>query len=327
MRIVMMGTGTFAEPSFRALLQAGEQVVGLVTQPDRGGAKARGSTRQTGQGMATIAQLANLPVVQPANINTPEGIAALEALQPDLLVVAAYGQILKPSVLAVPNRGAINVHASLLPKYRGASPVAAAILAGETQTGVTIIRITPGLDAGNMLLQETLAIGPEETTGELEARLAELGARLCLAAVQQLKQGEVAGQLQDPSAVTRAPKFSKEQGLIDWQQPAMQLQRHIRAMQPWPTAYTFYHRPGKPVMRLVVSTVTPTEATPEEAKAQPGSVLHQRGKKIFAVKCGSNTVLLLREVIPAGKQRMTAEAFLNGYPALDGTTVGSEGTV
>src|SRR4051812_18066550 len=186
MRIVMMGTGTFAEPTFEALLSdfAGD-VVGLVTQPERDAGNKRGSTRQTGKGMANIAKAAGVPVNQPESINTPEGVAQLRAFAPDLLAVAAYGQILKPDVIATPTMGAINVHASLLPKYRGASPIAHAILNGETVTGVTIIRIGLGLDAGDMLAQEPLDILPHETTGELEARLAPLGARLCLDVVQR----------------------------------------------------------------------------------------------------------------------------------------------
>src|SRR5687768_10872240 len=175
MRIVMMGTGTFAEPTFEALLASGEAVVGLVTQPDRDAGNKRGSTRQTGKGMANLAREAGVPVAQPESINTPEGLTQLRAFAPELVVVAAYGQILKPDVIAVPPKGMMNVHASLLPKYRGAAPVAHAILNGETQTGVTILRIVPGLDAGDMLAKEAIDILPDETAGELESRLAPLG--------------------------------------------------------------------------------------------------------------------------------------------------------
>src|ERR1700722_2979141 len=156
MRLVMMGTGLFAEPTFEALLQNPHPVVGLVTQPDRTIGAERGSTRQTGRGMKAIALERGLPVLQPEKINTPEGVAALAELKPDLLVVAAYGQILSREVLGVPPLGGINVHASLLPKYRGAAPIAWAIAAGEKQTGVTIIRMTVGLDAGDMLAQGTV---------------------------------------------------------------------------------------------------------------------------------------------------------------------------
>src|SRR5262245_12834394 len=216
----MMGTGTFAEPTFEALLAAKEQVVGLFTQPERDSCHNRGSTRQSGKGLAAIAAAAGVPVLQPESINTPEGVEALKAFAPDLLVVAAYGQILKPAVIEVPKLGAINVHASLLPKYRGAAPVAHAILNGETETGVTIIRITPGLDAGEMLAKRLLAILPDETAGELEARLAPLGAKLALDLIQRMKAGPVAGEKQDPALVTKAPKLTKEMGLIDWNQPA-----------------------------------------------------------------------------------------------------------
>src|SRR5256885_2288832 len=163
MRVVMMGTGLFAEPTFEALLASPHPVVGLVTQPDRAAGQERGSTRQVGRGMKTIAREHSLPVLQPESINTPEGAAALRSLQPDLLVVAAYGQILSRDVLAVPPPGGINVHASLLPKYRGAAPIAWAIHHGEARAGVTIIRMSVALDAGDMLAQEALDIGPDET--------------------------------------------------------------------------------------------------------------------------------------------------------------------
>ena len=336
MRIVMMGTGTFAEPTFEALLAAKEHVVGLVTQPDRDGGNKRGSTRQTGKGMSAIAREAGVPTGHPDSINTPEGLSILRGFGPDLLVVAAYGQILKPDVIATPRLGAINVHASLLPKYRGASPIAHAILNGETRTGVTIIRVTPGLDAGDMLAQEAMDIGPDETTGELEARLAPLGARLCLDVIQRMKAGPVSGAKQDPALVTKAPKLKKEDGLIDWSKPAAAVVNHVRAMQPWPTAYTFLHRPGKEPMRVIVN----------RAKAQvilsPGSELPVPGKLVSGalVMDGTGPTRPLTEAIPvcagqssfvhvlelqsAGKKRMTAEEFLRGHPVTDGCRFGPE---
>ena len=248
MRIVMLGTGTFAEPTFEALISAfpGE-VVGLITQPDRDTGRKSGSSRMVGKGMATIAKDAGISVAQPVNINTPEGLAELAAMKPDLLVVASYGQILKPAVIEAGPLGAINVHASLLPKYRGAAPVAHAILKGETTTGVTIIRITPGLDSGDMLAQESLDILPDETAGELEFRIAPIGARLSVETVKRMKLGPVSGTNQDAEIAKqfRAPKLTKEMGQIDWTKPADVVCRQIRAMQPWPTAYTYFHRPGK----------------------------------------------------------------------------------
>ena len=300
MRIVVMGTGTFAEPTFQALLTAGETVVGLVTQPDRDGGRPRGSTRQTGVGMATIAAAHGIPVIQPESINTPDGVAALKAFAPDLLVVAAYGQILKPDVIAAPTMGAINVHASLLPRYRGASPIAHAILNGETVTGVTIIRITLGLDAGDMLARIEVPIPLWTTTGVMEATLGTLGATLCLAVIQQLKAGTAVGSKQDQSLVTRAPKFTKEMGAIDWAQPAERVVGHVYAMQPWPTAYTFLHRPGKPPLRLIV---TEAEASPvSDGELSPGSAVAV-GRSL-RVACGDGSVEL-HEVQPAGGRRMS----------------------
>jgi methionyl-tRNA formyltransferase len=324
MRIVMMGTGTFAEPTFEALLAARETVVGLVTQPDRDGGNKRGSTRQTGKGMATIAAEAGVPVIQPPSINTPDGLAQLRAFKADLLVVAAYGQILKPDVIAAGPHGAINVHASLLPKYRGASPIAHAILNGETRTGVTIIRITPGLDAGEMLSQEAADILPTDTTGELEARLAPLGARLCMDVIQRMKAGPVTGEKQDPALVTKAPKLTKEMGLIDWTQPAERIAWHVRAMQPWPTAYTFFHRPGKEPMRVAIADLRSRPASDREAASAAGELVSQAERGRMVVRAGGVSATEVLELQPAGKKRMSAEEFLRGYPIQDGYRFGPE---
>ena len=326
MRIAMMGTGTFAEPTFEALIASfGGDVVGLVTQPDRDAGSKRGSTRQTGKGMATIAAACGIAVIQPASINTPEGLELLRAMQPDLLVVAAYGQILSKDVLTVPTRGTINVHASLLPKYRGAAPVAYAILGGESQTGVTIIKVTPGLDSGDMILQESLDILPADTTGSLEARLAPLGARLAVDAVRKYASGgPVDGAKQDPALVTKAPKIKKEFGLIDWTKPADYIARFVRAMQPWPTAYTFLHRPGKESMRVMVGRLTGRPASDREAASEAGEpVVHQdRGRLI--VRCSAALVVEIHELQPAGKKKMTAAEFLRGYPIVEGMLFGPE---
>ena len=322
MRIVMMGTGTFAEPTFEALLGAfGSGVVGLVTQPERDAGSKRGSTRQTGKGMANIARAASVPVVQPESINTPDGVELLRAMQPDLLAVAAYGQILSKDVLAVPARGVINVHASLLPKYRGAAPVAYAILSGDAQTGVTIIKVTPGLDSGDMILQEALGILPTDTTGSLEARLAEVGSRLAVEAAHKYAAGgPIEGVKQDPALVTRAPKIKKEFGLIDWTKPAAEIERHVRAMQPWPTAYTFFHRPAyldqpaKETMRIIVSRVEPFGKNPLPGRAcgTPYGYTPEPGRLL--VLAGDNDFVSILELQPAGKKKMTAAEFLRGYP-------------
>lgn len=327
MRVVMMGTGTFAEPTFEALLAAGENVVGLVTQPDRDGGRKGGSTRQTGRGMAAIAAEAGVPVIQPASINSPEGLAALQAFAPDVLVVAAYGQILSKAVIRTPTVAAINVHASLLPKYRGASPIAHAILNGETRTGVTILRIEPALDAGEMLTKEEVEIRPDETTGELEARLAPIGARLCVDVVRRLKAGPVVGEKQDPALVTKAPKLTKEMGLIDWSQPAERVVNHVRAMQPWPTGYTFFHRPGREPVRVIVTAAEAARGTLfGPGKASPGyAVPYYDGVvRRIAVSTGTAPDLLIAELQPAGKKRMRADEFMRGYPLHDGDRFGPE---
>ncbi|MBY0457769.1 MAG: methionyl-tRNA formyltransferase [Gemmataceae bacterium] len=316
MRIVMMGTGTFAEPTFESLLAAfGAGVVGLVTQPERDAGNKRGSTRQTGKGMAAIARDANIPVIQPESINTPDGLEQLQALKPDLLVVAAYGQILSKDVIAAPTRGTINVHASLLPKYRGAAPVAYAILGGERLTGVTIIKVTPGLDSGDMILQESLDILPDDTTGTLEARLAVLGARMAVEAAQKYAAGgPVEGANQDPALVTRAPKIKKEFGLIDWSKPADYIERFVRAMQPWPTAYTFLHRPGKEPMRVIITRAVLAERG-SEFKQPPGAIMCDmaaRGRVEVAAAQGGPFLYAL-ELQIAGKKRMTAAEFNRGY--------------
>ncbi|MCS6864838.1 MAG: methionyl-tRNA formyltransferase [Gemmataceae bacterium] len=328
MRIVMMGTGTFAEPTFQALMaEFGPAVVGLVTQPEREQGNKRASTRQTGQGMATIAQAAGLPIAQPESINSPAGLAQLRAWQPDLLVVAAYGQILSPEVLRIPTQGTINVHASLLPKYRGAAPVAYAILQGERQTGVTIIQVTPGLDSGDMLAQEAIDIHPDDTTGSLEARLAQLGARLAVDVVRRYAAGgPVVGIPQDPTQATKAPKIKKEFGLIPWHQSAVYLERFVRAMQPWPTAYTFLHRPGKEPLRLIL-TKTAVVPRPADcpATAVPGTPwVVSSPSPGLVVTTGDNQALLVHELQPAGKKRMTAEEFLRGYPVLSGSRFGPD---
>ena len=323
----MMGTGTFAEPTFEALIASfGGDVVGLVTQPDRDAGSKRGSTRQTGKGMANIAAACGIAVIQPASINTPEGLELLRALQPDLLVVAAYGQILSKDVLEVPTRGTINVHASLLPKYRGAAPVAYAILGGESQTGVTIIKVTPGLDSGDMILQEALDILPADTAGSLEARLAPLGARMAVDAVRKYAAGgPVDGVKQDPALVTKAPKIKKEFGLIDWTKPADYIERFVRAMQPWPTAYTFLYRPGKGPMRVIICRTGQIGRVKGMNAGPPPGTLRDEGYPMVLVECGPDRSLLeILELQPAGKKKMTADEFLRGYPIVEGMGFGSE---
>jgi methionyl-tRNA formyltransferase len=327
MRLVMMGTGTFAEPTFSALLASQHPVVGLVTQPDRPTGKERGSTRQVGRGMKEIALERNIPVYQPESINTPDDVLALKNWQPDLLVVAAYGQILSKDVLATTPQGGINIHASLLPKYRGAAPIAWAIYNGEKETGVTIIKMSVFLDAGDMLAQETLAIGQEETAGELEARLAPLGARLALQVIDQIEAGTTKGIKQDKSLATKAPKLMKEHGLIDWSRSAGQVCNHIRAMQPWPTAYSFLREENKVPRRLIIvraSVVAPLEET---SSFLPGTIVQdpKQAFRLFVVT-GEGGMVEIHQLQPAGKRAMTVPEFLRGHPILPGAHFGPDTT-
>ncbi len=319
--MVMLGTGVFAEPTFEALLARPGLVVGLFTQPDRAAGQERGSTRQTGRGMKNIALEHGLPVFQPENINTPEGAEMLRSLAPDLMVVAAYGQIFKEFILDIPRHGAINVHASLLPKYRGAAPIAWAIYHGEARTGVTIIRLSRGVDSGDMLAQQAIDIGPDETAGEVEARLAVLGARLARDVVERIAAGEkIEGVKQDPSQATKAPKLTKEHGAIDWTRRAEQVCCQVRAMQPWPTAYTFWHRPGQEPLPLKVCRATARPAGPGEQLA-PGEILPS-STTVLVVGAGAGTVVEVHEVHPASKKRMPAADFLRGRRPQPGDHLG-----
>jgi methionyl-tRNA formyltransferase len=323
MRLVMMGTGTFAEPTFEALLSGPHPIVGLVTQPDRAVGQERGSTRQTGKGMKAIAEEKGVPVYQPESINTPEGVAKLREWGAELLVVAAYGQILSKEVLEAAPHGGINVHGSLLPKYRGAAPVAWAIYHGEKQTGVTIIRMTTGLDAGDMLAQEAIDIGEEETAGELEARLALLGAQLALKVIDQVAAGPVQGTKQDKAQVTKAPKLKKEDGLIDWSRD--RVKNKVRAMQPWPTAYTFFHRASKSPVRVIINRITPLAVClGGPSNPRPGTIEVDSAApgRLFVWQGG--VILEILELQPAGKKRMTAAEFLRGHPMQPGDHFGPE---
>jgi methionyl-tRNA formyltransferase len=313
MRLVMMGTGTFAEPTFEALIASTHHVVGLVTQPDRAVGQERGSTRQVGRGLKAMALEHHIPVFQPEKINTPEGVAGLREFAPDLLVVAAYGQILSNDVLAVPPHGGINVHGSLLPRYRGAAPVAWAIYHGETRTGVTIIKMSVQLDAGDMLAQEAIDIGAEETAGEVESRSAVLGSRLALATIDHIAAGTAQGTKQDKAQATKAPKLTKEHGQIDWSRSARDVCNHIRAMQPWPTAYTYWHRPAHTPQRIIINRAAWHDRAASDART-PGQIFVQdeATPRLF-VAAGSGSQVEILELQPAGKRRMAAVEFLRGH--------------
>src|SRR5574341_1359923 len=236
MRIVFMGTPDFAVPSLEALLKSDDQVVGIVTQPDR--PKGRGQTL-TPSPIKLITQREKLPLLQPTKMKDQAFLDALASWKADLIAVAAFGRILPPAVLKLPPRGCINVHGSLLPKYRGAGPIQWAIINGESESGITTMLIDEGMDTGAILLQERLAITPDDTAGTLSPRLAELGGRVLIETIKQLRAGTLVPRPQDHSQATLAPLLKKEDGLIDWTMNAAAIANRVRGLSPWPGAYTF----------------------------------------------------------------------------------------
>ena len=314
MRLVMMGTGRFALPAFLGLYEAPHEIVGLFTQPDRAG---RGHHHHP-HPMKEAAVERGTPVFQPDNVNTPAALAELRALAPDLCVVAAYGQILSAELLAIPSRGAVNVHASLLPKYRGAAPVQYAIWCGEHETGITIFQIEPKLDAGPILAVERTPIGPRETSGELEERLAAIAAPLVRRVVDQIAAGTTEPQTQDAARVTKAPRLRKEQGAIDWTKSPREIDCHIRAMQPWPTAYTFLPATAGQQARLIVLEVAPLDVP----TGGPGTIAEASQRLV--VHCGGGAVEIVR-LKPEGKREMGAAEFLHGHTLRPGDRLDSQG--
>ena len=309
MRIVFMGTPEFAVPSLEALLKSDDQVVGIVTQPDR--PKGRGQTL-TPSPVKRIAQREQLPLLQPTKMKDPAFLAALAAWKPDLIAVAAFGRILPPAILNLPSRGCLNVHGSLLPKYRGAGPIQWAIMNGETETGITTMLMDEGMDTGAILLQERLAIVPDDTAGTLSPRLAELGGRLLIKTITQLKAGTLVPCQQDHSQATMAPLLKKEDGVIDWTMSATTIANRIRGLTPWPGAYTFVEEDRWTIWRAVAIT--------EQVKDPPGTVT-QVTKDAVHVATGHG-VLVLTELQPANRRRMAASQYLAGHPVLAGSILG-----
>lgn len=320
MRIVFMGSPAFALPSLRTLLDSGYNVVAVYTQPDREAGRGR---RPQPPPVKQMALQHGLPVYQPPTFKAPDAVEGLRDLAPDVIIVAAYGQILPQSVLAIPKRGILNVHASLLPRWRGAAPVAAAILAGDSETGVTIMEIVPALDAGPIVAQRAVPISDEDTTGTLSERLAEAGAALLVETLPAWYEGWIQPRAQDETAVTYAPALKKEDGLIHWSEPAVLIWRRVRAYNPWPTAYTFL--PAGEQLRIL-------EARPlsQASDAPPGTVLPAPTgypRESFVIATGEG--LLLPTVVQrAGRHAVSAAEFRRGYPGLLGTrlTSGQAGT-
>jgi methionyl-tRNA formyltransferase len=308
-RIVFFGTPEFAVPTLDALLAASPHtVVGVVTQPDR----PRGRGHKTSHApVKARAVAAGLPVLQPERLKDQAFLDRLAALQADLGVVAAYGKILTDAVLAIPRLGMINVHASLLPRHRGAAPVHRAIIDGDLVTGVTIMRIVKALDAGPMLAKDHRAIGQDETSDEVERDLARLGSRLLVAVVDEIARGHAQDTAQDDAAATYAHRLTKDDGVIDWSWPAVRVHNLIRGLHPWPHAFSFLH--GRRLI-LIRSRAPALPQSPDAGKAaaeQPGPILEASGERLV-VATGAGTLQLL-EVQAEGKRPMSARAFLAGH--------------
>jgi len=299
--IVFMGSPDFALPTLRALTSH-YPIAGVVTQPDR--PKGRGQTL-TPPPVKRLAQELGLPVIQPRRLREPEAMRQLLAWQPGLIVVAAFGQILKPEVLELPPHGCINVHASLLPRWRGAAPIQAAILHGDEQTGVTIMRMDPGVDTGPTLSQRAIPTLPDDTAISLSERLASLGAGLLIETLPSYLSGKLVPQPQDESLATYAPMLKKEDGLLDFTQPAAYLACRVRAFNPWPGAYTLWQ--GH-ILKIhhAHPIPNPQSQIPNQVPGVP--VIHQ---SLPAFITGDG-LLVLDEVQPAGKKPMPGKVFLSG---------------
>lgn len=305
MRIVFLGTPEFAVASLKALVEANHDVPAVYTQPDR--PKGRGQALAASP-VKLCALEEGIAVRQPLKVREPAVIEELREWQADLMVVVGYGQIIPQAVVDLPRLGIVNVHASLLPKYRGAAPIQWAVASGERVTGVTTMQIDAGLDTGAMLLKAETPIGPEETAAELSLRLAQLGAELLVRTIDGLACGAIAPEPQDESKATWAPVLKKEDGLIDWTWPASTVHNRARGFFPWPGAYTHFR--GK---RLNIVRCRPA-AIPQPA--EPGS-LYSHERSLY-VSCGGGTSLELLEVQMEGRKAVTAADFLNGHRPLAG---------
>jgi methionyl-tRNA formyltransferase len=300
-RVVFMGTGAFAVPSLRALLDAGHEVAALVTQPDR--EKGRGQ-ELAAPPTKQLALERGVPVLQFRRVREPAAQDELRALRPELQVVVAFGQILPRPVIDLAPVGTVNVHASLLPRYRGAAPIQWAVASGETETGVSTMLIDEGLDTGPVLLRRSLAIGPDETAGQLEPRLAELGAELLLETVVALAAGTLVPTPQDHTQATLARILRKEDGRLDWSQPADVLSWRVRGFSPWPGAFAFHE--GR-LLKVLRARPVPGG----KAVAGRGTVTAVAGEGV-RVACGGGSELLLVEVQPESRRAMPASAWAAG---------------
>ncbi|MCE9547333.1 MAG: methionyl-tRNA formyltransferase [Planctomycetia bacterium] len=315
MKLIMMGSGPYAVPTFEALLNSRHEVSALVTQPLRAAAKHNKPLPISP--MRAVADARGLAILDPPDVNTEEAVRQLADLRPELYVVCDYGQILRPATLAVGRLGGINLHASLLPKYRGAAPINWALYHGDTETGNTVLHMTPRIDAGPCLAQEKVAIDPHESAVELETRLARLGAALVLSAIDDLEAGRTAVIVQDPSLATRAPRLKKSDGQVDWSRTAEQIRNQIRAFKPWPGTYTQWVRAGAEPLRLILDAGRLAMAsgppnTIDAEQIKPGTVFYC-GDAGLIVNTGGG-LLSIDRIQPAGKRVMDSAEFLRGYP-------------
>jgi methionyl-tRNA formyltransferase len=299
-KIVFMGTPAFSVPILEGLLEEGYDIAAVVTQPDRPVGRKRIITPTP---VKEAALKHGLLVLQPEKISGSPEMEQIKTLAPDLLITAAFGQFLPSSLLAVPTHGALNVHASLLPKYRGGAPVHYAIMAGDQETGVTIMEMIKKMDAGGIFAQERLPITPQDDVGTMFDKLSALGKTLLLQTLPKILSGELTPVPQDEDLVTYSPNISREQEAIDWRKTAQQIDAQVRGMRPWPIAFTMYQDQRWKIWS--VSSVAQTTT------AAPGTII-ERSKKELLIACGSGTVLAIDSLQPAGKGQQDIAAFLNG---------------
>ena len=315
MRIVFMGTPDFAVGALEAIIQAGHEVAAVVTQPD----KPKGRNKEMQAPPVKICALKhNLAVFQPEKIKTPEAIEVLRQYNADMFVVAAFGQILSGEILNMPQYGCINIHASLLPKYRGAAPINWVIINGEQETGVTIMKMDEGIDTGDMLLNEHIEIAKDETAETLFTKLSECGARLIVRAIPLIEQNKLIPVPQNHAEASKARILKKEMGCIDFNAEAIQIERMVRGMNPWPCAYTYYH---KKVLKIWTAEVAMLSADTTVKANGPAGTVASIEKEAICVNTGHGVVKFL-EIQLEGKKRMTAREFLLGNQFTIGERLG-----
>jgi methionyl-tRNA formyltransferase len=308
-RIIFMGTPEFAVPVLDALTQTNHKIVGVYTRPDK--PAGRGNILQTSP-IKRLAESHALPIFQPPTLRNADAIEQVSNLAPDVIIVAAYGLILPPDVLSIPQHGCINTHASLLPKYRGAAPIPAAILNSDAETGITLMRMEAGLDTGAILVQRAVSIADDDTTATLTAKLANVAAALMIETLPRILAGEITPQPQDESRATMVKTIRKEEGLIDWTQSAPGISRRVRAFNPWPSAFTFWNG-----FQLKILSAHPSD---QMIVGEPGQII-AFGKEI-GVATGDG-LLVLREVQLAGKRAMKIEEFVRGQKEFVGSKLDS----